>query len=93
MYEIKQAVIIAHQEFIKHLAPYGYHPVKYTPRLWKHGTKDTLFLLVVDDFDTKYTLPDNIQHLLNAFKKKYAISEDWKAQFYIGITLKWDYSK
>ena len=26
-------------------------------------------------------------------KEKYTISEDWEAKLYIGITLKWDYSK
>ena len=48
MYGLKQAIIITHQEIIKHLAPYGYHLVKYTPGLWKHETKDTLFSLVVN---------------------------------------------
>ena len=69
MYGLKQAGIIAYQELIKHLEPYGYHPVKYTPRLWKHETKDTLFSLVVYDFDIKYTSLDNAQQRLNALKK------------------------
>ena len=59
----------------------------------KHDTKDTLFLLAVDDFAIKYTLLDNARHLLNALKTKYTISEYFKAQLYIGITLKWDCSK
>ena len=33
IYGLKQSVIIAHQDLIKHLAPYVYHPVKYTPGL------------------------------------------------------------
>ena len=33
MYGLKQAGIIAHQDIIKHLAPYGYPLVKYTPGL------------------------------------------------------------
>ena len=48
MYELKQSIIIAHQELFKHLAPYGYHPFNYTPVLWEHDTKDTIFSLVVD---------------------------------------------
>ena len=48
MYGLKQAGIIAHNELIKHLAPYGYAPVQHTPGLWKHETRDTIFSLVVD---------------------------------------------
>ena len=88
MYGLKQAGIITHQELIKHLSPYGYHSVKYTPRLWKNDPKDTLFSLVVDDFAIKYNSLDNAQHLLNALEPKCTISEEWKAQLYIGITLK-----
>ena len=91
MYGLKQAGIIAHNELIKHLAPYGYAPVQHTPGLWKHETRDTIFSLVVDDFAIKYISTENIHHLLNALKSKYTISEDWTAQLYIGITLKWDY--
>ena len=86
MYILKKAGIISHQELIKSLVPYIYHLVKYTPGLWKHDMKDTLFLLVVDEFSIKYTLLDNTQHLLNALKTKYTISEDWQAQLYISIT-------
>ena len=91
MYGLKQAGIIAHKELIKHLVPHDYAPVQHTPGLWKHDTRDTIFSLVVDDFAIKYTSTENIHHLLNALKSKYTISEDWTAQLYIGITLKWDY--
>ena len=40
-----------------------------------------------------YTSLDNAQHLLNALKEKYTISEDWEAKLYIGILLMWDYIK
>ena len=59
IYLLKQARIIAHKELIKNLAPYGYHPVKHTPGICKHDTKDTLFSIVVDDFSVKYTSLDN----------------------------------
>ena len=60
VYGLKQSGIISHQDLINHLAPYGYHPVKYTPGLWKNDTKDTLLSLVVDDFTIKYTSLDNV---------------------------------
>ena len=39
MYGLKQAVIIANQELVKHMAPFGYHLVKHTPGLWVHNIK------------------------------------------------------
>ena len=93
MYGLKQAVIIAHRALIHHLAPFGYHPARHTPGLCQHETRDTIFTLVVDDFSIKYTSLDNAQHLIHALKEKYTISEDWEAKLYIGISLKWDYSK
>ena len=93
MYGLKQAGIIANDELIKHLKPYGYHPVKFTPGLWKHTDNDTIFSLVVDDFAIKYTSMEKANHLLNALKDKYTISIDWDASLYIGISLEWDYNK
>ena len=49
MYGLKQAEIIAPQELVKHMAPFGYHPVKHTHGLWVHDSRKTLFSLVVDD--------------------------------------------
>ena len=50
MYLLKQAGIIANQELVKHMAPFGYHPVEHTPELWVHYIRKTIFSLVVDDF-------------------------------------------
>ena len=54
MYGLKQARIIANQELVKHMAPFGYHPVKHTPGLWVHNSKKTLFSLVVENFCVQY---------------------------------------
>ena len=40
MYGLKQAGIIANQELVKHMAPFGYHPVKHTPGLWVRASLD-----------------------------------------------------
>ena len=93
MYGLKQAGITAHKALIHHLTPFRYHPYRHTPGIWQHDTRDTIFTLVVDDFSIKYTSLENSQHLLHALREKYTISEDWEANIYIGITLKWDYSK
>ena len=93
MYGSKQAGFIAHNELARYLKPYVYHPVTFTPGLWKHQDSDTIFFLVVDDFAINYTSDKNIHHFLNALKDKYEISVDWDASLYIGISLKWEYSK
>ena len=54
LYGLEQAGIIANQELVKHMAPFGYHPVKHTPGLWVHGSKKTLFSLVVDNLCVQY---------------------------------------
>ena len=93
MYGLKQAGIIAHKSLIHNLSPFGYQPDRHKPGMWQHETRDTIFTLVVDDISIKYTSLENQQHLLHALKEKYTISEDWEAKLYIGITLRWDYSK
>ena len=80
MYGLKQAGIISHQNLIKHLTPYIYHLVKYTTNHWKHDTTHPILFLGVDEFSIKYNYLENAHHLLNAFKTKYTISDDWKSQ-------------
>ena len=45
MYGLKQAGIIANQELLKYMAPFGYHPVKHTPGLWFHDSRKKLLVL------------------------------------------------
>ena len=54
MYGLKEARIIANQELVKHMAPFGYHPVQHTPGLWVHDNRHTIFSLVVDNFCVQY---------------------------------------
>ena len=42
MYGLKQAAILAHEQLIQHLAPYGYRPIPNT-NFWKHDTRPTVF--------------------------------------------------
>ena len=68
MYGLPQAVRIAYEKIVKNLAPFGYHPVKRTPGLWKHKTRPIIFCLVVDDFGVKYVGRKHAEHLTNAIK-------------------------
>ena len=91
MYGLPQAGCIAHDQLVKHLAKYGYHPVKHTPGLWHHETRDITFCLVVDDFGTKYTSLEDVQHLIGALKQMYEITIDWTGKLFCGISLNWNY--
>ena len=62
MYGLKQAGIIANQELVKHMAPFGYHPVKHTPGLLVHNTRKTIFSLVVNDFCVQYFSTEYADH-------------------------------
>jgi hypothetical protein len=51
-----------------------------------------MFSLVVDDFAIQYVGKENANHLLNLLRRNYeAVSVDWEAALYCGITCKWDY--
>ena len=93
MYGLKQAGIIANQELEQHMSAYGYRPVQFTPGLWEHENKETIFSLVVDEFLAQYSSEMDAENLLHALRQKYTITVNRKSKKYIGINLKWDYSK
>lgn len=77
----------------KHLAKYGYYPTRLTPGLWKNEANSVYFTLTVDDFFVKYIDEKDAEHLLNALKDQYVLSEDWEAKLYCGVKLKWDFNQ
>jgi hypothetical protein len=68
MYGLKEAGIIAFNQLVQKLAPYGYEPMPFTPGLWRHRTKRTTFVLWVDDFGVKYFSKADAQHLIDAIQ-------------------------
>ena len=91
MYGLKQSGIIANQELVKHMAPFGYHPVQHTPGLWFHDNIHTIFSLVVDYFCVQYSSTEDSDQYLNALRSKYLITVGMEATVYIGIKLEWEY--
>ena len=79
--------------WLKNLAPHGYHPVPFTAGLWKHKTKQTTFILCVDDFGIKTYNKADLTHLLSALKTKYEITTDPTGSNYIGLFIEWNYTK
>ena len=76
MYGLKQAGKIAHDDLKKYLAPYEYHPVEFTPGLWKHKQSNLTFTLIVDDFGVKFTNVPQAKHLIDTLRRKYEVSID-----------------
>ena len=65
--------------------------MKYTNGLWTHATRDTKFILVVNNVGARYTTTNNIKYLLNILKDFYKITMDWTGSHYIGVDLKLNY--
>ena len=91
MHGLKQAGIIANQELVKHMAPFGSHPVKHTPSLWVHDNRKTLFSLVVDNFCVQYFSTEDADHFFNSLRAKYLITVEMAETVYISIKLEWEY--
>ena len=75
MYGLPQAGKLANDQLQAHLAKYGYRQTAHTPGLWRHESRATKFSLVVDDFGVLYTNDDDLQHLQNALREKYNITD------------------
>ena len=93
MYGLKQAVRLACDKLIKILAPFGYAPCKHAPNLWSHESKPTKFCLCVDDFGIKYFNKTDLNHLINALKSAYEITDDLSGSKFCGLTLDWNYEQ
>jgi hypothetical protein len=90
---LKESGFIANQELKVVLAKQGYVPSKFTPGLFTHKTRKIAFSLVVDVFGVKYGKKEDMDHLVKTLGDRYPIKVDLKAEFYLGITIKWDYNK
>jgi hypothetical protein len=91
MYGLPQAGILAYQLLVARLGQHGYYPVRHTPGYWRHITKPTAFVLVVDDFSVKFTDKRDADNLLTTLRQWDEIKADWEATLYCGITTTWDY--
>ena len=92
MYVLKEAGILDFTNLVKNMAPYAYSQMKYTPGLWRHNTRSTIFTFYVDDPGTKYFSKDDVHHLINANKYNYEVTIDCTGSLYIAINLYWNYT-
>jgi hypothetical protein len=87
MYGLPHAGILANPLIVHCLAVHAYHQTKFTPGLWRHGTRPIQFTLVVDDFGVQYVGQEHAQHLIDALENDYTVSKDLNGGLYCGITL------
>ena len=50
-----------------------------------------MFCLCVDNFGVKFFHQEDVNHLINALKKRYDISTDWEGKNYCGLSFNWNY--
>jgi hypothetical protein len=92
MYDLPQAVILAYNQLVAHLATHRYTPCKHTPSLWSHATHSITFCLVVDDLSIKYTKRCNVDHLLENLEELYTLTTNWTGSIYLSMHMGWDYT-
>ncbi len=70
----------------------GYYKSPLVPALWKHRTRPTQFVLIVDNFGIKYFTKDDLDHLADTLKKYYDVKVDPDGKELVKIELDWDYT-
>jgi hypothetical protein len=93
MYGLPHAGLLANKQLEERLNKHGYQHSKLVPGLWKHKTRPIHFTLVVDNFEVKYTLQEDVDHLKTTLESNYMVTADWTGKRYIGITFNWDYEQ
>ena len=93
IYGLKESEKLANIEPQTVLASEGYKPCHFTHGLYKQEKRNISFSLVVDDFGVRYIDKQDADHLITTLQKKYPIKMKWVGDYYLGMTLEWDYNK
>jgi hypothetical protein len=92
MYGFPQAGILANKLLQDRLVEFDYYEAATTPGLWHHKWCPVMFALIVDNFAIQYINDAHLDHLCQALKKHYKVSEEIDGARFAGMTLKWNYS-
>ena len=76
MYGLLQAGILAQKLLKKRLNAKGCRQSDIFPGFWKHDWRPIFFSLCVDSFGVKYVRRQHSEHLMNALREDYKISQD-----------------
>ncbi len=91
MYGLHQSGSNSHDELDRCQNKEGYFKSPLGPALWKHKTRPTQFVLIVDDFGIKYFMTEDLDHLINTLEKYYDIKVNPEGTELVKIELDWDY--
>jgi hypothetical protein len=92
MYGFPQAGILANKLLQDRLTNFDYYKAATTPKLWHHKWHTVMFALIVDNFSIQYVGDAHLDHLCQALKKDYKVSEEIDDTRFAGMILKWNYS-
>jgi hypothetical protein len=91
MYGLPQSGSNSQDELKERLNKEGYFKSLLVPAFWKHKTRPTQFVLIVDNFGIKYFKKEDLDHLIDTLKKYYDVKVDPKGKELVKIELDWDY--
>ena len=92
IYGLKESGRLANEQLKKVLAAADYHPCRFTHGLYRHASRPICFSLCVDDFGVKYKRKEDALHLEKVLNDSYPMKADWTGNFYLGLTLDWNYA-
>ncbi|KAL7474693.1 hypothetical protein ACHAW6_000657 [Cyclotella cf. meneghiniana] len=89
MYSLPQSGSLRHDLQEERLNAEGYYKSPLISALWKHKTRSTQFVLVVDNFGIKYLRDEDLDHLVNSLWKYYDLVKVDKEgkEFQVGLGL------
>jgi len=91
MYGLPQVGILAQEHLEQRLNKHGYGQSPIIPGLWRHDYQPISTTLCVNDFGIKYVGHEHDAHLASILSEQYKCSHDWDGQWYLGMTIDWDY--
>ena len=93
IYGLKESGVIAFEQLLHKLEPYGYVPMHFTHSYWRHDTGPTMFTLCVENFGVNNFSKDDAIHLINAVKDNQKITTGCTGSLYCGLTLDCHYNE
>ena len=77
---LKQVIILAYDNLVEKLQPYGYKSIPHTMGLWKQYTKPIILCICVYDFGIRYFNNSYVNNLLQYLQISYTATVDWSGK-------------
>ena len=90
MYGYPQSGLLSQERLFSHLENNGYRQQPNIPCLFRHESRDVIFVLVVDDFAVKYSKMEDFEMLVNTLKELYELTINLNGSKYLGYDIQFD---